>query len=131
MDVDLSVAEENALFLEVVGGPNKQGHVYGLGKLGGDFVASCSGSSHSNFASAPDYEAMMAAMNAKLAEKDLKIDHITNELADKDRKIEQFGTELKETRSLVQQLIQSVGLPRSSSTSAQPFIDPTPHDDVN
>jgi uncharacterized coiled-coil protein SlyX len=132
LDVDFSVAKENTLFMEVVGGPNKKGHVYGLGKLGDEFVASYSQSnSQSNNALALDYEAMMAALNAKLAEKDLKIDRINNELAEKDRKIEQFGTELKETKGLIQQLIECVSIPRSSSTSAQPSLDPSPSDDGN
>ena len=98
--------------------------MYGLGQLGQEYVASCSQSSSlSNSTSALDYEAMMAGLNAKLAEKDLKIYCINNELAEKDCKIEQFGTELKKTQGLVQQRIQCVGIRRSSFTSAQPSLD--------
>jgi uncharacterized protein YceH (UPF0502 family) len=73
------MASENALFLDIVGGRNKKGYVYGLGQLGDEFVAS-STQSHQSDSTTMDYQQIIAKLNAELAAKDTRIERMDSQL---------------------------------------------------
>ncbi|TKY72406.1 hypothetical protein E2542_SST01146 [Spatholobus suberectus] len=89
-----SFANENAFYCNIFG-KSKKGNMYGLGQLGNEFLAltQCTQSDpNPSF----NYQEVIANLNAELAQKDTKIQTIESELAT--------------TKSILQQVVNHLGL---------------------
>ena len=88
-------AEDNTMFLEVIGAQNKKCRVYGLGQLGDEFIASSS-QAHSVDVSSTQQENIIANLREQLQEKDTRIERIE--------------LDLQQTRNLLTRVVSHLGL---------------------
>ena len=63
---DRSTPSDNDIFLDVVGGRNKKGYVYGLGQLGDEFVSSSSHCTESATGPTVGYTQIIANLTEEL-----------------------------------------------------------------
>ncbi|KAK7277802.1 hypothetical protein RJT34_22819 [Clitoria ternatea] len=120
-----SLTTDNAIYMEVVGGLSKKGHVYGLGALGKEFA---SGSYKRGSATpTPDYVKIITNLTKEIVEKDTRIESMEHTLAEKTTQIETMKMDLHQTQSsltmtqtVLQQLMEHVGFQSTIPIRPQP-----------
>ena len=99
--------------MDVVGGKNKKGHVYGLGSLGKEFASTSS--QRTGASPTPDYVQIISNLTQELSAKDTQIKTMQESL-------DETRTSLHQTQDLLQQFMLQMGFrppPQQPTASAQ------------
>ena len=116
IDNDFAPQDDNTIYLDIVGGVNKKGRVYGLGSGSLSYFASSSNSAIPEGISTSQYENLTSTISA-----------LNIELQEKDKEIADLRQSFKSLEDTVRGLIQRVDPGTASSSQPAP---PFPEDDL-
>lgn len=126
--------DDDTIFMEVVGGKNKKGHVYGLGQLGDYYMGSSSEMSTHDPVEVQQLKEVITNLRVEMESKDKNISELQSNLEATQTRMQQQDKRIEEQNERIdniQQLFKSmIGLqaPQSSQQLATPLQPPSGHD---